>query len=118
MSTAAPIGLLADVGINIADLFGHLKVTGIGLSDPSKSKQFALENLSDRFDLWAVNLGLHHSGHSSLDYRLRDADLLQQTIRTLLLDLSNSLTQSKKAKHTGSCVLIWDAASHSNCVRR
>jgi hypothetical protein len=116
MSRAAPAGLLADVGLDIVTLFGTLKAVGIELSDPSKSKQFALENVSDRFDLWAVNLGLHHSGHSSLDYRLRDADLLQQTIRTLLLDLSNSLTQSKKAKRTGSRVLIWDAASHSNCV--
>ena len=47
----------------------------------------------DRFDLWANNLGLHHTGHSSLDYRLRDADNLRDYVKGLLDELKETLEE-------------------------
>lgn len=46
-----------------------------------------LESASQRFELWAVNLGLSHEGHSSLDYRFRDAPSLFNLAHKLLRDL-------------------------------
>lgn len=50
---------------------------------------------ADRFGLWANNLGLHHRGHSSLDYRLREAAALQDIIGGLLDDLKTNLEERK-----------------------
>ena len=55
----------------------------------------AWEHEKDRFDLWANNLGLHHRGHSSLDYRLREAAALEKIIEDLLDDLKTSLEERK-----------------------
>jgi len=52
---------------------------------------FAAE--ADRFNLWAVNLGLFVSGHGSLDYRLREAERLESTVRRFIEDLNNSLIE-------------------------
>jgi hypothetical protein len=46
-----------------------------------------------RFELWARNLGLYTGGHSSLDYRFRDAQLLFDHTLSLLSDLARILTQ-------------------------
>ena len=42
---------------------------------------------TERFLLWADNLGLNHLGHSSLDYRFRDAENLVEFVKGLLADL-------------------------------
>ena len=44
-----------------------------------------------RFYLWANNFGLHHRGHSSLDYRLRESETLIRLFATLLHSLKTSL---------------------------
>ena len=67
------------------------------------------DNESQRFQLWAVNLGLYQSGHSSLDYRFRDAPSLYEFARKLLLDLERYLGigQIKSAIndfHSFSCI--------------
>ncbi|KAL4938398.1 hypothetical protein BDV06DRAFT_231901 [Aspergillus oleicola] len=46
----------------------------------------------ERFELWASNLGVLHSGHSSLDYRFRDSPPLFEYAFTLLTDLQNELS--------------------------
>lgn len=51
------------------------------------------EHEAERFDLWANNLGLHHRGHSSLDYRLREAGALRNLIAEFLADLKTSLDE-------------------------
>ncbi|KAE8327761.1 hypothetical protein BDV39DRAFT_204775 [Aspergillus sergii] len=60
---------------------------------------FKLVNETQRFELWAKNLGLYHLGHSSLDYRFRDApSLFEYTIgllrnlEALLVKLMNILS--------------------------
>ncbi|KAE9982670.1 hypothetical protein BLS_005593 [Venturia inaequalis] len=40
-----------------------------------------------RFKMWSGNIGAHHSGHSSLDYHLRDASHIQRRVLELLEDL-------------------------------
>ena len=52
----------------------------------------------ERFSLWADNLGLHHWGHSSLDYRLREAEALQYYIQSLLDDLKQELRNGEALK--------------------
>lgn len=52
---------------------------------------------AQRFSLWADNLGLHHWGHSSLDYRLREAGALEAFVKSLLKDLKESLEERTAA---------------------
>ena len=59
----------------------------------------------ERWGLWVENLGLFNLGHSSLDYRLRDADSLSGFVRDLLRDLCKVLDNCKYA------------LSHVNSVR-
>jgi hypothetical protein len=88
--------LLAEIGASISTLFDSLKHKDCKQQPQNGSNgSTTLEHEAERFELWAINLGLHHFGHSSLDYRLRDVDILQKTFRTLLLDLRKSLMQSK-----------------------
>lgn len=54
-------------------------------------------NQHDRFRLWAGNLGALSSGRASLDFRLMDSALMQNTVLKLLEDLESSITKSDKA---------------------
>lgn len=46
-----------------------------------------------RFRLWASNIGALNTGRASLDYRVRDAEYLDQNIKSLLQDLKESLIE-------------------------
>lgn len=85
---------LCDVGFEVLSLFQRLQNVD---SEPSSAEwpvaSFNLEH--ERFELWAVNLGLFVAGHGSLDYRLRQAERLAQTIRRFLLELTESLTEGE-----------------------
>ena len=48
-----------------------------------------------RFCLWAGNLGLYQHGHSSLHYRLRDADSNKNYILDILREINEHLTNSE-----------------------
>lgn len=48
---------------------------------------------ADRFELWAVNLGLFVSGHGSLDYRVRDAEGIRDTLHRFMKGLNTSLQE-------------------------
>ena len=43
----------------------------------------------ERFSLWTDNLGLHHPGHNSLDYQLREAAPLRSIISSVLGNLKS-----------------------------
>ena len=47
-----------------------------------------------RFQLWAINLGLYRFDHGSLDYRLRDNEVVKSFTRELLINLDGSLEES------------------------
>lgn len=55
----------------------------------------AVESEMQRFLLWATNLGLFHHDHSSLDYRLRDNEIVRSFTKTLLSNLIESLDESQ-----------------------
>ena len=90
-----PMGAsLADLGLEVLNLFQRIQtVDGDRISQDWPAASFAAE--AERFELWAVNLGLFVAGHGSLDYRVREADRLAQTIRRFLQELVDSLAEGK-----------------------
>lgn len=82
------------VGREIVALFRTVERVGDKLVEPKYTVE-AWINESQRFNLWADNLGLHHRGHSSLDYRLREASNLESLIKSLLEDLRRLLHDRK-----------------------
>jgi hypothetical protein len=64
-----------------------------GLVARGKEDNSKLVSQAQRFELWAKNLGLYHLGHSSLDYRFRDAPSLSEYTMGLLRNLEGLLVQ-------------------------
>ncbi|KAI1400293.1 hypothetical protein F4819DRAFT_378459 [Hypoxylon fuscum] len=65
-------------------------------STVTKLKHNDIKNVVDefsRFKLWSGNIGAHHNGRRSLDYRLRDASHLQKQVISLLEELRDSLSE-------------------------
>ena len=73
---------LSRIGIGIKALFAELE---------NSIDDFSFKDQSQRFQLWARNLGLYNKGHSSLDYRFRDAPRIHEFARQLLSDLGDLL---------------------------
>lgn len=44
-----------------------------------------------RFKVWTGNLGALAKGHSALDWRLRDADVMRSTLLSIFEELQNTL---------------------------
>ena len=74
----APLPLL---GQRVEEAFQQL------LTKLSPEDAVAWEHESLRFSLWAENLGVHHHGHSSLEYRVREAEPVRRLIASLIQDL-------------------------------
>jgi hypothetical protein len=64
---------------------------------------FAAE--ADRFELWAVNMGLFVRGHGSLDYRVREAESLASTLRRFMTDINDSLDEGCSPTPTALLIL-------------
>lgn len=62
-------------------------------SNPAYERK--LTNEYQRFESWASNLGLYHTGHSSLDYRFRDSPVLFEYVVGLLKDFESILIARK-----------------------
>ena len=93
-STSSPKkGLLSTVGGKIQERFISLVEKVANSSDAPISRDRLIDE-SQRFSLWAINLGLYHTGHSSLDYRFRDAPTVSDFAHKLLKDLENNLSIS------------------------
>lgn len=80
---------LCTVGWRVSDQFVSVERSA---KEQAKNDPAVLNELQ-RFELWATNLGLYHSGHSSLDYRVRDAPLVYNYALDLLRDLERALRQ-------------------------
>ena len=50
---------------------------------------------AQRYELWAENLGLYHLGHSSLNYRFRDAPSICKLTSRLLSHLTETLSTGR-----------------------
>ena len=95
---------LALTGKHINDLFHHIEAFDVQMFDGiSGFSPSAWKHESDRFGLWADNLGLYHRGHSSLDYRLREAETLESLVNNLLEDLELSLTERASVSYSLRC---------------
>lgn len=74
-------------------------------SDPASLEQLdaaAFRAEMQRFQLWAINLGLYRQDHSSLDYRLRDNEVVRSFTEELFKSLIEALKESTSlyfAKH-------------------
>lgn len=88
---------LAQVGLDVIGLFDKIIKKIISGQTTTDLQLDAVANESQRFKLWAVNLGLHQPGHGSLDYRFRDAPQIYQYAGKLLWDLREALHMSKVA---------------------
>lgn len=88
---AVPASLsLADLGSNVIDLFRKVEKALKQSADAAWPEEYFVAE-SERFELWAANMGLFVAGHGSLDYRVREAERLTQTLRRFMQDLINSL---------------------------
>lgn len=65
----------------------------------------ALQDEFGRFRVWSGNLGALQKGHSSLDYRLRDAPLLLNEVSKLLGELEKNLHAGKSHSLYSSLML-------------
>ncbi|KAK6542684.1 hypothetical protein TWF694_006628 [Orbilia ellipsospora] len=85
---------LRAVGSETKRLFRQVitKINESPKNEGSPKEQFAAE--ADRFGLWVVNMGLFVSGHGSLDYRVREAENIQNMILTFLKTLNDSLNEA------------------------
>lgn len=95
MSITPPVTheTLAAIGHRIHRSFRSLE-SDARVSKDDDSFFPALVNESQRFGLWAKNLGLYGLGHSSLDYRFRDAPAVYQYTYHLLVNLEKSVLAS------------------------
>lgn len=85
---------LADLGSNVIDLFRKVEKALKESADTAWPDDLLVAE-SERFELWAANMGLFVAGHGSLDYRVREAERLAQTLRRFMQDLINSLDDGK-----------------------
>lgn len=85
---------LADLGSNTIDLFRKVEKALKESADPAWPDDLLIVE-SERFELWAANMGLFIAGHGSLDYRVREAERLAQTLRRFMQDLIDSLDDCK-----------------------
>lgn len=85
---------LAEVGKVAFELFDRVIQAGQStLNDNFQACLQRLEGERDRFEIWAVDLGLLMPGHGSLDYRLLEAESLTKTLYAFLSDLSDNLQE-------------------------
>ncbi|CEJ62662.1 hypothetical protein PMG11_11156 [Penicillium brasilianum] len=95
MTEATKTKTLADIGLETMRLFNQVNSIDQLAANPRHrawpKAQFAAE--ADRFELWAVNLGLFVSGHGSLDYRVREAESIQHTLQMFMTALNISLIE-------------------------
>ncbi|KAM0264246.1 hypothetical protein ACHAQJ_000734 [Trichoderma viride] len=87
---------LADVGLTTIQRFKLLadieQLSSVEDQSQEWSKDIFLAQF-DRFELWAVNLGVFVIGHGSLDYRIRDSESMKEGIYTMMKNLNRSLDE-------------------------
>ena len=59
-----------------------------------------------KFKVWCGNLGVRQGGHASLDWRLKDDDIMENEVFSMLTDLQYDLQQGKPGGPTISLNII------------
>ena len=70
-----------------------------------------------RFRVWLGNVGAHRSGRVSLDYRLREATSLRDSVLELLKDLGDNLQEGRFASHFNSQIAKRTISLHNHGTR-
>lgn len=91
MAEPSDLKSLHVIGVEILKMFKRVK--SVEFSIDSSWPHAAVAAEADRFELWSINLGLFVPGHGSLNYRLREAEGLKDTIRTFLTSLHAALEE-------------------------
>ena len=78
---------------NFNDAYKGLRDSGSTFSKQIDTTNFRAE--MQRFQLWAINLGLYRQDHGSLDYRLRDNEVVRSFTTDLLASLIEALAESR-----------------------
>ena len=78
--------------VRFTDAYQALQKGGSAFSEQLDAASLRAE--MQRFQLWAINLGLYRQDHSSLDYRLRDNEVVRSFTQELLLSLIETLGES------------------------
>ena len=99
MGDTEPAESLGSVGKKVSVEFETLYLGH--LLDEDRSH---ITNERQRFELWAVNIGLYHGGHSSLDYRFRDSPPLLRYAYKLLRDLETGIADGQHSQRPRNVV--------------
>jgi hypothetical protein len=90
---------LRNLGSRVLSQFGvtshALRSKASQQSEADNNAERSIENLnaeSERFQLWAANLGLHATGDISLDYRVQDSPSVKSYAGQLLEELAEDLS--------------------------
>lgn len=88
---------LADTGLATMKRFKLLQEVELKSveNEPHESPKQLILAQFDRFELWAVNLGVFVMGHGSLDYRIRDSESMKEAILQMMKNLNRSLDEGK-----------------------
>ncbi|KAL7801993.1 hypothetical protein V8C43DRAFT_272440 [Trichoderma afarasin] len=87
---------LADTGLATMKrlkLLQEVELKSVEDQSHESPKQLLLAQF-DRFELWAVNLGVFVMGHGSLDYRIRDSEGMKEAILQMMKNLNRSLDEA------------------------
>ncbi|KAK4075683.1 hypothetical protein Trihar35433_2243 [Trichoderma harzianum] len=92
---------LADTGLATMKRFKLLQEVELkSVEDqPHESPKQLILAQFDRFELWAVNLGVFVMGHGSLDYRIRDSESMKEAILQMMKNLNRSLDEALAYLH-------------------
>jgi len=86
-----PNETLYSIGIQILDTVSELENSAASQSSAAFRRHLVTEG--ERFTLWAQSLGLGRQGHASLDYRVRDANVVKSYLHDLLQGLRAHLNE-------------------------
>lgn len=99
MESLAKVGLTTVQRFKLLEEVKQLESAGNQLQEWPKNLFLAQ---FDRFELWAVNLGLFVMGHGSLDYRIRDSESMKESIYMMIESLNRSLDEGKNSSMNNS----------------
>ncbi|KAK5660623.1 hypothetical protein OQA88_13187, partial [Cercophora sp. LCS_1] len=84
--------MLLPIGNRVFNIFRQLlDLASDGAASRTFQRHLIIE--SERFTLWAQDLGLRRQGHASLDYRVRDAGVMRSRLANLLTELGDHLDE-------------------------
>ncbi|KAM3066646.1 hypothetical protein ACMFMG_002358 [Clarireedia jacksonii] len=85
---------LTEVGSQTTELLNKLRRINLPYDEKADWIRALFSAQADRFELWAVNVGLFDDGHQSLDHRLEDSESLKGTLHKFITDLSRAITEA------------------------